>query len=354
MVQRFYSSYNRVTQLAAQARARATQLSKKGAILDPIPAVSARMIAKSFWGNAWCDHLKQYSDYSNRMPRGRSYARHGAVIDLKISLMRVDANVSGSRVYTVKIDFDRLPADRWNALIERCTGGIDSLIDLLHGRLSPAVLGVFTDPTIGLFPKPDEIRLSCSCSDWAEMCKHVAAAMYGVGVRLDEQPALFFKLRGIDEVELVRRAAPQLRQIVNASVGDAGTSIHDSDLSSIFGIDVDLDQRDDTAQTGNTGRTKKKSATKTNKSVRKKKANKSADSKVRGRRTTAPHSEFRWGQRIQVATLLQYGMSRSTIHRWSLDGRLRKSTTRGIYLVTRRTRQAVDEFVSRRRATTHS
>lgn len=186
----------------AQAMKKLEKLRKKGIDITPV-AIEGRKIAKTFWGAAWCDHLESFSDYSNRLPRGRAYVRNGSVCHLAIGKGAIDAMVSGSRLYTVKITIRTLPREKWMEVKSRCAGQIGSLLELLDGRLSKSVMSVVTDRNKGLFPLSKEIRLECSCPDWAVMCKHVAAVLYGVGARLDEQPDLLFLLRGVDHEELI-------------------------------------------------------------------------------------------------------------------------------------------------------
>ena len=158
-------------------------------------------LPRTFWGKAWCENLESYRDYENRLPRGRTYVRNGSVVDLQIAPLEVTAMVSGSELYTVKISIKAMPKAQWQSLCRDCAGGIDSLVELLQGRFSKGVMERLCRQDNGLFPKPSEIRFSCSCPDSASMCKHVAAVLYGVGSRLDEQPELLFRLRAVDHSE---------------------------------------------------------------------------------------------------------------------------------------------------------
>jgi len=173
------------------------KLRKRGLDVQPV-MIEGRKIARSFWGGAWCTHLEKFSDYSNRLPRGRTYVRNGSVCHLEVETGQVRAMVSGFKIYNVTVDVKPLPAKRWRDLKKSCTGRIGSLLDLLQGKLSDGVMQVVTDRDQGLFPLPREIRFKCDCPDWAVMCKHVAAVLYGVGARLDERPELLFQLRGVD------------------------------------------------------------------------------------------------------------------------------------------------------------
>jgi uncharacterized Zn finger protein len=179
------------------------KLRADGETIHPIEPFRTRSIATSFWGKAWCRHLEAFSDYENRLPRGRSYVRNGSVCHLAIEKGAVTALVSGSSLYKLSIHIEPLNPESWNSIKARCKGGIGSLIELLQGKISDEIMTVVTDRQNGLFPQPKEIRFNCNCPDWADMCKHVAAVMYGVGVRLDTAPELLFRLRGVNHEELI-------------------------------------------------------------------------------------------------------------------------------------------------------
>ena len=184
------------------------------------------------------DNLEQYSDYSNRLPRGRTYVRNGSVIDLRVSAGVISALVSGSRIYTVSLEVQPVSQTKWKGICRTCSGSVASLVDLLQGRLSDGVMERICRRGQGLFPAPREIRLSCSCPDWAEMCKHVAAVLYGVGARLDHQPELLFLLRGVNERELIA-AASQAAPVTAQTPAPAGANVlGGEDLSELFGLDM--------------------------------------------------------------------------------------------------------------------
>ena len=216
----------------AKALREMNKLRKKGKDIQPIE-IEGRTIARSFWGKRWCEHLESFSDYANRLPRGRTYVRNGSVCHLAIQPGRIDAIVSGSELYDVTIRIDKLKAVVWKSVKTRCSGQIGSMLELLQGKLSQQVMGVVTDRDRGLFPKPGEIKLDCSCPDWATMCKHVASVLYGVGSRLDDRPESLFLLRGVDTEELIatEMALPGDAASDDALAADA--------LASIFGIDLD-------------------------------------------------------------------------------------------------------------------
>jgi uncharacterized Zn finger protein len=227
--------YVPVAQRRLEAQKELAKLAKRGGV-GPTPVkVEGRKIANSFWGKSWCENLERYSDFASRLPRGRSYLRNGSVVDLKISKGEVAAKVSGSELYTVKIAVKPVKAPRWQAICRDCAGSIDSLVELLQGHLSKAVMERVCSKGDGLFPTPEEIDLSCSCPDWADMCKHVAAALYGVGARLDEKPELLFVLRNVDEQELLAGAGRDLA-ITQGKPG--GNVLDDGDAAALFGLEM--------------------------------------------------------------------------------------------------------------------
>ena len=176
----------------------------KGRKLHPVHVVGRR-IAQSWWGSAWCENLERYADYENRLERGRRYLRTDTVIDLQIEKGKVLAKVQGRKKipYKVEIRISPVNEDRIQQIMEECGTQIDQLDRLLKGDFPQEMKEVFLGEN-GLFPKPMEISFGCSCPDWALMCKHVAAVLYGIAVRFDEDPLLFFILRGIDVERFVQ------------------------------------------------------------------------------------------------------------------------------------------------------
>ena len=213
-----FPEYVSVGTRRARARAAAEKIARKQKrSLAPVGPIDGNKLVRTFWGKAWCDNLESYRDYENRLPRGRSYVRHGAVIDLQIGAGKVTALVSGTSTYEVDVTIRSLAPKSWSKLASECTRQIDSLVDLLRGRLPTQVMELVTRKQGGLFPSPNEIAFECSCPDWAGMCKHVAAALYGVGVRLEEKPELFFELRGVDHTELVGGAAEAVPRLADGA-----------------------------------------------------------------------------------------------------------------------------------------
>ncbi len=237
MSRRYWSSfpaYVPVAERKRKAEAAAKKLAANGAALEPV-RISGTAIAKTFWGRSWLANLDRYADFANRLPRGRSYVRSGAVLDLRIESRTVRAKVQGSSLYTVTVDIDPLSAQRWKELRKECSGAIDSVVELLSGKLSQSVMALMTDPRRGLFPGSHEIRVQCSCPDFAHWCKHAIAALCGVGNRLDGKPELLFVLRGVDHAELIDAAVLSAGTI---GAETASSEFSNRDLEEIFGFQV--------------------------------------------------------------------------------------------------------------------
>jgi uncharacterized Zn finger protein len=225
---------------AAEKRHRAMKasdaLERKGQRLSPV-RIEGRAIARSFWGKAWCENLESYSDFRNRLPRGRTYVRNGSVVDLQIAPGVIRALVSGSALYRITITIQLVQRIAWKVLKAECAGQVGSLMDLLQGKLSAKVMEIIAHRETGLFPTPAEIGLDCSCPDWAGMCKHVAATLYAVGARLDQNPELLFLLRGADHLELVTEATKSVTSGVSTPP-DGSAFLTDANLEEIFGIEI--------------------------------------------------------------------------------------------------------------------
>lgn len=208
---------------------------KRGEKFEPLPAPTGqKKLSTTFWGQAWCRNLESYQVYESRLPRGRSYLRQGNVYNLEIEPGKLSAVVAGSELYDTSIHIQPLPKKQWQQIVESSSGQVGSMLDLLAGKLGDGLMRVLTDQDGGLFPKPKEIRFNCSCPDHADMCKHVSAVLYGVGVLLDTKPELLFTLRGVDQAELLSNASSAAITDLSANSGD----LAGADLSAIFGIDL--------------------------------------------------------------------------------------------------------------------
>ena len=210
---------------------------KKGTVLEPV-VIQGRTIAKSWWGSAWCENLERYADYENRLDRGKRYVRTGSVIDLKIQKGKISARVQGTRrtPYKAEVRISPLSEEKCQAIIEKCGRKIQNLEELLAGTFPEELKELFSGQD-GLFPMPKEIAFSCSCPDWALMCKHVAAVLYGVGARLDETPSLFFTLRGIEMERFIDvTIANRIEAMLANADRPSGRIMDSADITALFGI----------------------------------------------------------------------------------------------------------------------
>ncbi len=241
-----YGPYISKAEKIKKAEKSREKLAKKGIIVEPV-IVEGRTITRTWWGQSWVSNLERYADYSNRLPRGRSYLRNGSILDLKIAQNSISALVSGSRSspYKVDIKIEPLSHSLKNELMKMSRESLDSMQSLLAGEFPQELKEQFFKQGTGLFPSPKEITLNCSCPDWASMCKHVAAALYGTAVRLDEKPELFFTLRGIDINSFVASVAKEesAKLLKKASVQSGrvlSTDGSGDDIGELFGISFDM------------------------------------------------------------------------------------------------------------------
>jgi len=338
-----WPEYISVAERRARAARALRKLKKKGTDAKPIEPFSGRKIAHSFWGKAWCTHLKTYSDYANRLPRGRSYLRHGQVCHLEIEPGEIIAEVSGSYLYKVKVSVDPLSKKAWRRIKKACAGEIGSLLELLQGHFSDQVMAIVADPARGLFPQADELHLGCSCPDGAYMCKHIAAALYGVGRRLDDEPDLLFYLRDVDPHDLLDADLDIPTDDITPD--EAAHIIEGAQLGDLFDIDFDDDfdlappeEPSDEPHEAPPKAIKKKSEKKNSKSEKraskstKKKATKKKAAKKRKpktKKTSATHANDDFaptGPEIKTLREMfdytaeefgeQVGVSEATVYRW--------------------------------------
>jgi uncharacterized Zn finger protein len=217
------------------------RLKKKNPKINPL-ILEGNKLARTWWGRAWNENLEKYADYSNRIGRGRSYIKNGFVLDFKINPGEVTSLVQGtsSRPYEVTIKIKPLNKEAWTEIKKQCEGKIESLQELIEGRFPKELVEIFTAKGKGLFPAPKEIKFSCSCPDWASMCKHVAATLYGVGVKLDNDPKLFFLLRKAKMDDLITEALhDKSKKMLKKAERKTSRVIDDLDAGKIFGIDID-------------------------------------------------------------------------------------------------------------------
>lgn len=247
-----YSGFPRyipVAERRAKAKQKIRQLKKKNPDLAPV-VIEGRAISTTFWGKEWNKNLERYADFQNRIGRGRSYVRHGSVLDLHIDAGKVKASVLGSSLYKVSVSIKPIPEKRWAGMLEECRGRLDSLKKLAAGKFPKDLADLFTKKGEGLFPSPEEIDFNCSCPDIAYMCKHVAAVLYGIGARLDKDPNLFFVLRQADMNELVEQTVKESKKDLLSKAEKKSSRIieEESTLSDMFGIDLEPSQEAEPAQ----------------------------------------------------------------------------------------------------------
>lgn len=330
-----WAPYIPVAQRQRQAKQKVAALNKKGQSCQPV-TIEGRAIAKSFWGKAWCDNLESYSDFANRLPRGRTYVRNSSVIDLRIESGRVLALVSGSDVYSVEIGVQPLAATKWGAIIKECSGKVASLVELLQGRLSKAVMETVTRRGEGLFPLPRQISMRCSCPDAASMCKHVAAVLYGVGARLDNEPELLFRLRHVDPQDLTR----QLGNMPAMAPSDTQSALDGTDLSALFGIDLDDGSTASTRQPPPAIAPSRKGAQEP----------KAVDPpgllvSAKDSQTATPRRER--SRSVTAGELIARGVARHMVQNWIASGVLLHTKQRGVYRTTAQTETRIVAYSAR-------
>jgi len=324
-----YREYVSVAQRRGLAAREALYAKKRGETLEPV-SIEGRKIARTLWGRAWCDHIESFHDYANRLPRGRTYVRNGSVYHLAILTGEIRARVMGSESYEQRVAIQPCKPAVWKRVRRRCAGGIGSLIELLEGRLSSEVMTEMTAERDGLLPDLKHVHLECSCPDWASLCKHLAAVLYGVGARLDERPELLFTLRNVDPAELVDGSA-----LPGKKTSRGGTRKIEGDLSSVFGIELDEEfpvSRPEPRQ-GQAKRAREKKTHRRTRGTTTKQSSRSA-----GPTTT------RRGRKVQRQELLEAGVPPGTIATWLRQGVLEASNERGVYRHTRESRSRMKRY----------
>jgi uncharacterized Zn finger protein len=334
-----YPRYVSVAEKRAKALKKLKQLKKKNPHINPI-VIEGTAIARTWWGKAWNKNLESYADYSNRIGRGRSYVRHGAVLNLQVHSGKVDSLVqgSGSRPYSVTIRIKAMNKKTWAGIKSASEGKLDSLQELLAGKFPKALGEVFTIQGKGLFPSPKEIDFDCSCPDWASMCKHVAATLYGIGARLDQDPELFFKLRQVKMKDLVSEAVEgKTRELLKKARKKTARVIADSDLGDVFGIDMESPVSPKKGKKKGTGKKKsQKPKTGKAKALARKAGKKAAPRKSRTLFETVVGivSESRKGVTVaMIRKMTGFGETqiRNVIYRARQQGKI-KNKERGVYI----------------------
>ncbi len=201
--------------------------------------IEGNTLAKSWWGKAWGKNLESYADYKSRLSRGKNYVKQGAILDLKIEEGKVNSKISGSgsKIYDCEIHIERLSDERLKKILEHCQNKISTLDALLTGDFSEELLELFQDKSYGLFPSPDEISFRCDCPDVANICKHVAATLYAIGTKFDDDPMFFFELRQIESENLIQKSVEKKLENMLEHVGKKTSRTMDaSKISDVFGL----------------------------------------------------------------------------------------------------------------------
>ncbi|MEZ4726726.1 MAG: SWIM zinc finger family protein [Caldilineaceae bacterium] len=197
---RYYQTFERTTPLQTDEGIKAR--SKRGDF------------AKNWWAERWIKALERLVD-KGRLSRGRSYARKGQVLEIKESRDGIAAKVQGSRPtpYKITISLKHLSGAEWAKVIDALAERAIFTAQLLAGEMPQEIEEAFAAAGVSLFPgKRDELMTNCSCPDYANPCKHVAATHYILGEQFDEDPFLLFRLRGRSQEQIMealraRRAA---------------------------------------------------------------------------------------------------------------------------------------------------
>ena len=233
-------TYTSVSELKAKAKKYVEEQRKKGVELSPVE-IDGRTIAKSWWGKSWCENLEKYADYYSRLERGRKYVRANCVLDLQIEAGEVTALVQGSRSkpYSVTVTIDELTEEQYDRIVEKCASKIQNIDDLVKGNFPDDLKSLFTEKGAGLFPSMAKIHFRCSCPDYADMCKHTAAVLYGIGSRFDTNPLLFFKLRGVDMEKLIGNAIKdRIESMIENASKPSDRIMDDGDVAAVFGMEI--------------------------------------------------------------------------------------------------------------------
>jgi len=214
-------------------------------VKDGIKARTKRgEFGEHWWAQRWIAVLESFG-WSNRLQRGRTYARKGQVLNIDVQPGRVTARVQGSRrtPYTVRIDIRPLADDQWERAIDAMAEQALFAARLLAGEMPPEIEQAFQAAGVSLFPTSDDVAMRCSCPDWAVPCKHIAAVYYLLGEEFDRDPFLLFTLRGRTRDQVMaalrtRRAAsaPLVEEVVPEDAPEPQVAPLETDLSRFWDL----------------------------------------------------------------------------------------------------------------------
>jgi uncharacterized Zn finger protein len=204
---------------------------KKGELINLMARGKKDEFGSSWWAKKWNNALASYG-WSNRLQRGRSYARTGHVLEISLEPGLVEAKVSGSRPrpYKVKIEIDKLTPQEWESILEKMAEKAIFLAKLLTGEMPENIEEAFALAGTPLFPTSSRsINTNCSCPDYANPCKHIAAVYYILGQEFDKDPFMIFRLRGMEKDKL-------MEALRKARGGDTGNEKINEDMDDTINI----------------------------------------------------------------------------------------------------------------------
>ena len=178
----------------------------------------------TWWAGRWIEMLESFG-WDTRLQRGRSYARRGQVLEYDLSPGLVTSKVQGSRAkpYDIEIKVEPLSAKEWDQVSEAMAGQAIFAAKLLAGEMPQNIEDAFAATELSLFPEsPQDIDTFCSCPDWANPCKHIAAVYYILGEEFDRDPFMIFRLRGIRQEELTAALRAKRSAEVAPGTGETG------------------------------------------------------------------------------------------------------------------------------------
>lgn len=207
---------------------------------DASPIVLEGKLGKTWWGKSWNQNLERYADYENRLGRGKKYIKAEAILDFHIEEGRIYGEIAGSgrKIYNVDISIDTIDEQDWKQIQKVCGRRIDSLEQLLAGQFPNELKDIFFVKDHGLFPSSSQIHIYCDCPDYARLCKHAAAFLYATSIALDNNPTLFFELRGISMDAFINKALGEnLDDLIEKSKQKSNRILEDEDLEALFHLD---------------------------------------------------------------------------------------------------------------------
>ena len=204
------------------------RLMEEGIDLNPLEVKPREKITKKFWGKLWYQYLSAFEDLDYRLLEGRKLVSANSLLNLVTEELSLKGLVFDQDSYQVQIKFEPLSEEQKNTFSSEVTENVGSLLSLLEGKFSDEMCERITEESSGLFPSLGEIHFDCPCMDYADLCKHSAACLIGLAKRFDENPDLFFKLRGLSPEDLLTQEK-----------GEKLVDIDEEEVSKLFDIDLE-------------------------------------------------------------------------------------------------------------------